>query len=140
MNVLRVLCSSVQGLRRQLGPADSLGHIRLFVSRRRSFIKTTTVPVIRQFILSKTIPKNQDPSYKTDLDPWDYIVKSCIKAKFRRIDLVIHSHSRERKTLSYSRRNTVSLCIQDILIIIPLKGECQPMFVTQPNLLITPHN
>ena len=34
--------------------------------------------------------------------------KTCIIAKFHRTDLVICSHSRERKTPSYSRINTVS--------------------------------
>ena len=33
-------------------------------------------------------------------------VKTCIKAKFYRTDLVICSHSVERKTSSYSRGNT----------------------------------
>ena len=47
-------------------------------------------------------PKNLDPSYKMDLDLLGLFRKgkTCILAKFHRTDLVICSHSRERKTLS----------------------------------------
>ena len=33
--------------------------------------------------------------------------KTCIIAKFRRTDSIIHNHSREGKTLSYNRINTI---------------------------------
>ena len=53
--------------------------------------------------------KNLYPSYKTNLDLWDYLgkLKSCIIAKFHRTDLVICSQSREGKTPSYSQINMV---------------------------------
>ena len=52
-------------------------------------------------------PKNLDPSYKMDLDLWDCLgrVKLCILRKIHRTDIVTCSHSRERKTLSYSQIN-----------------------------------
>ena len=55
-------------------------------------------------------PKNLDLSYKTDLDLWDLFRKgkTCITAKFHRTFLVICTHSREGKTLSYSQINTVN--------------------------------
>ena len=45
---------------------------------------------------------------KTNLDFWDYFgrKKTCFIAKFYRTDLAIYSHSRERKTMSYSQINT----------------------------------
>ena len=52
-------------------------------------------------------PKNLDPSYKMDLDHWDCLENWDSIAKFCWIDLVIYSLSTERKTSSYSRRNTV---------------------------------
>ena len=52
-------------------------------------------------------PKNLDLSYKTDLDLWDCLGRVKLIAKFHRTDLVICSHSREEKNLSYSRINTV---------------------------------
>ena len=44
-----------------------------------------------------------------DLGLWDCLGmdKTCIIAKYHSTDLVICSHSRERKTLSYGRINTV---------------------------------
>ena len=50
-------------------------------------------------------PKDLDPSYKMELDLWDCLRingKIRIIAKFHGTDLVIHSHFREGKTLSYS--------------------------------------
>ena len=52
--------------------------------------------------------KNLNPSYKMDLDLWDCIGRVKL-AKFHTTDLVICSHSRESKTLSYSRISTESL-------------------------------
>ena len=54
--------------------------------------------------------KNLDSSYKKDLDFWGdcfgrvllWKDKTRIIAKFHRTDLVIYSHSREGKTLSYN--------------------------------------
>ena len=47
-------------------------------------------------------PKNLDPSYKMDLDLWDFFRtdKFCIIAKFLGTDLAIYSHTREGKTPS----------------------------------------
>ena len=65
--------------------------------------------VIRQgFFPSKNNPKNLDPSYKMDLDLRDCL-RTCIITKFHRTDQVICRHSREEKTLSYSRINMVIL-------------------------------
>ena len=52
--------------------------------------------------LFRNSPKNLDPSYKMDLDFGCRKGKICIGGKFHRTDLVICSHSRERKTQSYS--------------------------------------
>ena len=54
--------------------------------------------------------KNLDPSYKMDLARSLELFRkgnTCVKAKFHRTDLVICSHSREGKTPSYSKINTV---------------------------------
>ena len=50
-------------------------------------------------VMTETFPSNLDPSYKKDLDLWDCfrMGRTCIIAKFHRTDLVIYSHSRERK-------------------------------------------
>ena len=45
-------------------------------------------------------PKTLDPSYKMDLDLWNG--KTHIIAKFHRTDVLICSHSRVGKTLTYS--------------------------------------
>ena len=60
---------------------------------------------IKQSFSFQNNPKNLNPSYKTDLDILD--CKTRIIAKFNWTDLVIYSHSREGKTLSYSRIYTV---------------------------------
>ena len=52
-------------------------------------------------------PKNLDLSYKMALDLCDCLGRVKLIAKFHRTDLVICSHSREGKTPSYSRKNTV---------------------------------
>ena len=51
----------------------------------------------RRFFRSKTIPKNLDPSYKTDLDRLGLLGKDKIriKSKFQRTDSVICSNPRE---------------------------------------------
>ena len=60
------------------------------------------------FFPSKTIKKNLGPSYKKDLDLWDSLGRGeCVYSEIHRTDLVICSHSREGKTLSYSPRNRV---------------------------------
>ena len=69
--------------------------------------------VKRQFFPFQNNPKYLDLSYKMDLDLWDCLGKKkqlCIITKFYNTDLVtcIWSHSRERKTLSYSWVNTVN--------------------------------
>ena len=48
-----------------------------------------------------------------DVDLWDCLgrVKLIFIAKFQRTDLVIYSHSREGKTLSYSQINIVGQII-----------------------------
>ena len=51
--------------------------------------------------------KNLDPSYKTNLDLWDYLGRLKLIAKFHWTDLVICSQSREGKTPSYSQINMV---------------------------------
>ena len=55
--------------------------------------------------------KDLDPSCKMDLDLWDCLGmgKIGIIARFHRTDLVICSHSRGTKPLSYSRINTVHI-------------------------------
>ena len=65
------------------------------------------------FFPSKTIPKNLDLSYKMDLDLWDclgwvklILQQNCIGLSWT--DLVICTHSREGKTLFYSRINMVN--------------------------------
>ena len=65
-----------------------------------------------EFFSFQNNSKNLDPSYKTDLDLWDYLgrVKLVMIAKFHRDYLVICSHSGEGKTLSYSQINTVLTC------------------------------
>ena len=50
-------------------------------------------------------PKNLDPSYKMDLDFWD--CSGRVKLVLQNCDLVICSHSREGKSLSYSRINMI---------------------------------
>ena len=62
-----------------------------------------------EFFSFQNNPKNLDPSYKMDLDLWRLFRKgkTHIIAKFQRTYLVICSHSREGKTLCYSRINTV---------------------------------
>ena len=63
-------------------------------------------------------PKNLDPSYKTDLDLLGLFRKgkTLIIAIFRRTDLVIRSHSKERKSPSYSRIDTVKgKCLKEII-------------------------
>ena len=54
-------------------------------------------------------PKDLDPSCKMDLDLWDCLGmgKIGIIARFHRTDIVIWSHFRGTKPLSYSRINTV---------------------------------
>ena len=59
-----------------------------------------------EFFPSKNNPKNLDPSYKMALVRKG---KTRITAKFHRTDLVIFSHSREGKILSYSRINAVKI-------------------------------
>ena len=58
----------------------------------------------RQSFSFQNNPKNLDPSYKTGLDFLDCLgrVKLIFIEKICRTDLVICSHSREGKTLSYS--------------------------------------
>ena len=51
--------------------------------------------------------KNLDPTYKTNLDLWDYLGRLKLIAKFHRTDLVICIQSREGKTPSYSQINMV---------------------------------
>ena len=51
-------------------------------------------------------PRNLDPSYKMDLDLWDCLERLKF---FQRTDLVICCHSKERKTPSFSRINTVGV-------------------------------
>ena len=53
-----------------------------------------------EFFSFQNSPKNLDPSYKMDLD---YLHSLRIIAKLHRTDVVICSHSREEKTVSYSR-------------------------------------
>ena len=54
--------------------------------------------VIRVFSFQNS-PKDQDLSYKMDLDLWDFRKgKTCIIAKFHKTDLVTCSHSRERRS------------------------------------------
>ena len=62
---------------------------------------------IRQSFFFQNNPKNLEPSDKMDLDHWDCLGRVKLVAKFLRTDLVTRSHSRERKTLSYSPINTV---------------------------------
>ena len=64
---------------------------------------------IRQSFSLQNNLKDLDQSYKTDLDLWDCLgrIKRGIVAKLRRTDFVICSHSREKKTLSYSQINMV---------------------------------
>ena len=65
--------------------------------------------VIRGFSFQNNA-KNLDPSYKMALDLRDCLGrkgKILITAKFHMTDLVIRGHSREGKTPSYSRINTV---------------------------------
>ena len=84
-------------------------------SRLRRFNCTYTAAVyhissvIRLFFSFQHNPKNLDPCYKTDLDLWDCLgrVKVTYCGKISWIHLVICSHSRERKTLSYSQIITV---------------------------------
>ena len=52
----------------------------------------------RVFFPFQNNPKNLDLSYKTDLDFWDCLGRVKLILKFQRTDLVICSHSRERKT------------------------------------------
>ena len=66
--------------------------------------------IIRQIFFSfRNSPKDLDPSFKMDLDVLGLFRKdkTCIIVKFHRTHLVICSHSREGKTLSSSRMNTV---------------------------------
>ena len=49
-----------------------------------------------------------------DLDLWDFSGRVKLIAKFHRTDLVICSHSRERKTPSDSQINTISHVIEHI--------------------------
>ena len=61
-----------------------------------------------EFFSFQNNPKNLDPSYKMDLNHWDCLGRvKLILTKCQRTDLVICSNSREGKTLSYNRRNTV---------------------------------
>ena len=60
-----------------------------------------------------------------DLDLWDClgrVIKIRIIAKFHGTDLGICSHSRERKTPSYSQRNTVSPVAYYILAMVSCIG------------------
>ena len=60
-----------------------------------------------EFFPFQNNPKNLDPSVKMDLDIWDCPNwETCIISKLLRTDLVIFSHSREGKPLSYSQINT----------------------------------
>ena len=65
--------------------------------------------VIRQSFSFQNNPKNVDLSYEMDLDLWDLVRKgkTCIIANFHKTDVVICSHSREGKTLSYRGINTL---------------------------------
>ena len=73
--------------------------------------KITIFLRLKEFFSSKTIKKNLDPSYKRDLDLWDCLGMVKLISKFHRTDSVISSHSREGKTPSYSRINTVPECV-----------------------------
>ena len=73
------------------------------------YCNRTPITVLRQsFFLSKTIQKSksilQDGSRSFGLFRKG---KTGIIAKLHRTDFVIRSHSRERKTASYSQRNSV---------------------------------
>ena len=61
------------------------------------------------FFLFQNNPKNLDPSYKDGSRSLGLFRKgkTLIISKFHRTDLYICSHSREGKTLSYSRINMV---------------------------------
>ena len=64
--------------------------------------------VVREFFLLQSYPKNSNPSlYETDLDLLGFFRKGTthIIANFHRTDLVIFSHSRERKSQFYSQPN-----------------------------------
>ena len=64
---------------------------------------------IRQFFFPfQNNSKNLDPSYKTDLDLWDYLRRlNGIIAQIYRTDIVTCSHSTGAKTPSYSQINMV---------------------------------
>ena len=64
---------------------------------------------IRQNFFLPKQSENLDLSFKTDLDLYDCLewVKLVLIAKFHRTDLDNFSHSRKRKTPSYSRTNMV---------------------------------
>ena len=62
---------------------------------------------IRQFFSFQNNPKNLVPSYKMDLDLWDFFGRIKLIVKFHRTDSVICSHSREEKPTSYILINTV---------------------------------
>ena len=76
----------------------------MYIVNRISFFGCKT-----KFFSFQNNPKNLDPSYKMDLDLWDRLgrVKLVIPQKFQKTDLVVCSFSREGKTLSCSRINTV---------------------------------
>ena len=61
-----------------------------------------------EFVSFQNNPKILDPSSKMDLNVWDCLRRVKLIAKLHRTDLIICSHSREGKTLSYSHINTVS--------------------------------
>ena len=65
--------------------------------------------VIRQSFSFLNNPKNLDPSYKMGLDLWNYLgrVKPILQQNVIGTDLVICSHFRGGKTLSYSQINMV---------------------------------
>ena len=86
--------------------------------------------VIRQsFFPSKTIQKDHSRSIGLFRKG-----KTRIIAKFHRTDLVICSHSRNRKTLSYSQINTVELNKKFIIFCI-LKQLKQELYTDYPNVL-----
>ena len=60
------------------------------------------------FFPSKTIKKNLDPSYKMDLDLWDYLGRLKWYYITNRTGRVTCSHSTEAKTPSYRQINMVS--------------------------------
>ena len=76
------------------------------------------------YFLSKNNPNNLAPSCKTDLDLRLFRKENThIIAKFYWTRLVIISNSREKKTPSYSRRNTVSESVF-LFVMVQISEEC----------------